>query len=96
MGVKIGRNQLLADCLQELHAVITRFREHGFAALRTEWMALDAYAGKEVVLMLPNTQGVQGVAAGVDDTGAFLLRNQQAGLNAYTGGEISLRLGQHR
>ena len=96
MGVTIDRNQLLADCLQELHAVITRFREHGFSALRTEWMALDAYAGKEVALLLPNTQGVQGIAAGVDETGAFLLRNQQAVLNAYNGGEISLRLGQHR
>jgi BirA family biotin operon repressor/biotin-[acetyl-CoA-carboxylase] ligase len=96
MGVMIGRNQLLADCLQELHAVMTTFRQHGFAALRAEWMALDAYAGKEVALLLPNTRGVQGVAAGVDDTGAFLLRDQHAVLNAYNGGEISLRLGERR
>jgi len=96
MGVMIGRNQLLADCLQELHAVMTTFRQHGFAALRAEWMALDAYAGKEVALLLPNTQGVQGVAAGVDETGAFLLRDQHAALNAYNGGEISLRLGARR
>jgi BirA family biotin operon repressor/biotin-[acetyl-CoA-carboxylase] ligase len=96
MGVMIGRNQLLADCLQELHAVMTSFRQHGFAALRAEWMALDAYAGKEVALLLPNTRGVQGVAAGVDDTGAFLLRDQHAVLNAYNGGEISLRLGGRR
>lgn len=96
MGVMIGRNQLLADCLQELHAVMTTFRQHGFAALRAEWMALDAYAGKDVALLLPNTRGVQGVAAGVDDTGAFLLRDQHAVLNAYNGGEISLRLGERR
>jgi BirA family biotin operon repressor/biotin-[acetyl-CoA-carboxylase] ligase len=96
MGVMIGRNQLLADCLQELHAVMTTFRQHGFAALRAEWMALDAYAGKEVALLLPNTRGVQGVASGVDDTGAFLLRDQHAVLNAYNGGEISLRLGERR
>ena len=36
-------------------------------------MALDAYAGKEVSLLLPNTQGMHGVAAGVDDTGAIVL-----------------------
>jgi BirA family biotin operon repressor/biotin-[acetyl-CoA-carboxylase] ligase len=96
MGVTIGRNQLLADCLRELHAIITCFREHGFAALRTEWMALDAYAGKEVALLLPNTQGVQGLASGVDETGAFLLRNRQAGVDAYNGGEISLRLERQR
>jgi BirA family biotin operon repressor/biotin-[acetyl-CoA-carboxylase] ligase len=96
MGVTIGRNQLLADCLQELHAALAVFREHGFAALRAEWMALDAYAGKEVSLLLPNTQGMHGVAAGVDDTGAILLCDQHDALTAYSGGEISLRLGPRR
>ena len=96
MGVTIGRNQLLADCLQELHAALVVFREHGFSALRADWMALDAYGGKEVSLLLPNTQAVHGVAAGVDDTGAILLRDQNDTLTAYSGGEISLRLGQRR
>lgn len=96
MGVTVGRNQLLADCLQELHAVLTTFREHGFSALRADWMALDAFAGKEVALLLPDTQGVHGVAVGVDETGAFLLRDRHAMLNTYSGGEISLRLGGRR
>lgn len=96
MGVTIGRNQLLADCLQELHAALAVFREHGFAALRADWMALDAYAGKEVSLLLPNTQGMHGVAAGIDDTGAIVLRDQHDALTAYSGGEISLRLGRRR
>ncbi len=96
MGVTIGRNQLLADCLQELHTALAVFREHGFAAFRADWMALDAYAGKEVSLLLPNTQGMHGVAAGVDDTGAILLRDQRDALTAYSGGEISLRLGPRR
>ena len=92
MGVSVGRNQLLADCLQELHSVLTRFRQHGFAALRADWMALDAYADKAVALQLPDASGVHGVAAGVDETGAFLLRDQHAAINAYSSGEISLRL----
>ena len=96
MGVDLGRNQLLAECLRELDAVMAIFREHGFAGLRQEWMALDAYAGKEVSLLLPNAQAVQGVAAGVDDTGAFLLRDREATLKTYNGGEISLRLGERR
>jgi len=95
MGVTVGRNQLLADCLQELHVVLTFFRQHGFAALRADWMALDAYADKAVVLQLPDTHGVHGVAAGVDDTGALLLRDQHAVTSAYSGGEISLRLDRH-
>lgn len=92
MGVTVGRNQLLADCLQALNVTLATFRQHGFAALQAEWMALDAYAGRAVTLQLPDARGVQGVAAGVDETGAFLLRDPKNVMQAYNGGEISLRL----
>jgi len=32
---------------------ISLFRLRGFVALREDWLALDAYAGKAVALMLP-------------------------------------------
>ena len=60
MGVTVGRNQLLADCLRELHRVLNIFRQHGFAALRADWQALDAYADRAVTLQLPDAQGVRG------------------------------------
>ncbi len=94
MGVTVGRNQLLADCLAELDEVSRVFRQQGFAALRAAWMELDAYAEREVSLLLPNAQAVHGVASGVDENGAFLLCDQRGALNAYSGGEISLRLGR--
>lgn len=96
MGVTVGRNQMLADCLRELHAVLTLFRQHGFAAMREDWMALDAYAGRAVALSLPDSRTIQGVASGVDKTGAFLLRDAPSSLTAYSGGEISLRLDNAR
>lgn len=92
MGVTVGRNRLLAECLLELHAVLMQFRQHGFAALRADWLALDAYAGKPVALSLPDARKVHGVASGVDDTGAFLLRDAASCLIPYSGGEVSLRL----
>ncbi|MHB1092393.1 biotin--[acetyl-CoA-carboxylase] ligase [Thiobacillus sp.] len=92
MGVTVGRNQLLADCLQELHAALNIFRQHGFAAFREAWLSLDAYAGRAVALTLPDSRSVQGVACGVDETGAFLLCDMQSILRPYNGGEISLRL----
>lgn len=92
MGVAVGRNRLLADCLLELHAVLSLFRQHGFVSLREEWMMLDAYAGRAVALALPDARSVRGMASGVDETGAFLLRDAQATLRPYSGGEISLRL----
>lgn len=93
MGVMVGRNRLLADCLRELHAVAQVFRAQGFEALRDAWQALDAYAGRPVTLLLPDARSVRGVAAGVDRSGAFMLR-QEDGAHpvAFTGGEISLRL----
>lgn len=92
MGVAVGRNRLLADCLLELHAVLSLFRQHGFASLREDWLMLDAYAGRAVALALPDARSVRGMASGVDETGAFLLRDAQAILRPYSGGEISLRL----
>ncbi|MDZ7596455.1 MAG: biotin--[acetyl-CoA-carboxylase] ligase, partial [Thiobacillus sp.] len=92
MGVAVGRNRLLADCLLELHAVLSLFRQHGFASLREDWLMLDAYAGRAVALALPDARSVRGMASGVDETGAFLLRDAQATLRPYSGGEISLRL----
>ncbi|MGE5319249.1 MAG: biotin--[acetyl-CoA-carboxylase] ligase [Hyphomicrobiaceae bacterium] len=96
MGVTVGRNRLLADCLLELNAALNIFRSHGFAALREEWQALDAYAGRPVALALPDARSVHGVGSGVDDTGAFLLRDAQSRLHPYSGGEISLRLDSAR
>lgn len=96
MGVTVGRNLLLADFLRELHAVLTLFRQHGFAALRADWLALDAYAGKPVALSLPDARTVHGIASGVDETGAFLLRDAASSLVPYSGGEISLRLDVRR
>jgi BirA family biotin operon repressor/biotin-[acetyl-CoA-carboxylase] ligase len=92
MGVKVGRNRLLADCLRELNTVLGAFRQHGFAGLRDDWLALDAFSGKPVALSLPDARKIQGVAAGVDETGAFLLRDRHSHLSSYSGGEISLRL----
>lgn len=92
MGVTVGRNQLLAECLQALQATLMLFREQGFAALRADWMALDAYADKAVALKLSDAKGVTGMAAGVDASGALLLRDPQCVIHAYSGGEISLRL----
>jgi BirA family biotin operon repressor/biotin-[acetyl-CoA-carboxylase] ligase len=92
MGVTLGRNAFLAECLRELHVVSSRFRQSGFSALRVDWLALDAYMGRPVALALPDARSVHGIAAGVDEAGAFLLRDARSNLNAYSGGEISLRL----
>jgi BirA family biotin operon repressor/biotin-[acetyl-CoA-carboxylase] ligase len=91
MGVTAGRNQLLAACLQELDQVVGVLREHGFCALRDDWMQLDAYAGHRVSLSMPDGQTLTGQAQGIDDTGGFVLRDERGQLRVYSGGEIRLR-----
>jgi len=97
LGVKVGRNRLLADCLAELHAIGEQFRMHGFAALREAWQELDVYTGRSVVLSMPDGRTLHGVAAGVDDTGALRLRAAPGAQPlTLTGGEMSLRLERDR
>lgn len=96
MQVDVGRNALLATCLREMHAVIDVMRREGFKALRAEWETHHAHAGQPVRLVLPNSQIVEGIARGVDDTGAFLLDIPQGGCVAYNGGDIRLRAPRNR
>lgn len=91
MHVQVNRNILLATCLLELKSVMDVMRREGFSGLRAEWESHHAHAGQPVSLTLPNQHIVEGIAQGVDDTGAFLLRTAQAGCIAYNGGDIRLR-----
>lgn len=91
MGVKTGRNQLLAACLEELDQVVGVLREQGFAALREDWMRLDAYANRRVRLSMPDGQSLTGHAQGIDETGGFVLRDEHGNRRVYSGGEIRLR-----
>jgi len=91
MGVKTGRNQLLAACLEELDQVVSVLREQGFAALREDWMRLDAYANRRVKLSMPDGQSLTGHAQGIDEAGGFVLRDEHGNQRVYSGGEIRLR-----
>ncbi|RXZ43945.1 biotin--[acetyl-CoA-carboxylase] ligase [Crenobacter cavernae] len=89
-GVKIGRNALLAELLNELALVLTDFSEHGFAAFRDEWQRYAAYLGQAVRLSPAQGEPVEGLFAGVDERGALLI-DTDAGARALFAGELSLR-----
>ncbi len=91
MQVSVGRNILLASCLIELNSVMEVMRRKGFSALRNEWESHHAHAGQPVSIILPDKQIVEGIALGVDDSGAFLLQNRNGERVAYNGGDIRLR-----
>ena len=91
MQVDVDRNVLLASCLVELKVVIDVMREQGFKGLRDEWQKHHAHAGQPVNLLLPDKQSISGIALGVDETGAFLLRAEDGTCIPYNGGDIRLR-----
>jgi len=83
------RNTLLSSLLNELLPLADVFEKTGFGPWRDEWQALDAYAGKSVVLD-SGRERVAGVACGVDHRGALQLRTA-TGMQSILGGELSLR-----
>jgi BirA family biotin operon repressor/biotin-[acetyl-CoA-carboxylase] ligase len=89
-GEHPGRSALLAALLNELLPLLAAFEQGGFAPWRDAWQALDAFAGRPVVL---HTGGAQlaGTARGVDARGALQLETAAGGVQAVFGGEISLR-----
>jgi len=90
LGVCIDRNEFISEIIDELTAMLVLFSEHGFSYFRDQWLLLDAFKDKAVVVKAGKND-MTGIACGVDNTGA--LRLDRAGIiEAIKGGEVSLRL----
>lgn len=85
--VDLGRTQLAAKLVDKLVGALNEFSVNGFSSFVKRYDALDALAGKKVVLHGPD---VEGVVRGVDLNGALLL-DVEAGLQAFHAGELSVR-----
>ena len=84
------RNRLAAALVEALVSAMREFADAGFAAFSADWQALDLVAGRAVALH-SHEQTVTGVAAGVDEQGALLLKTPQ-GLKRFVSGDLSLRI----
>ncbi|HEY0922586.1 bifunctional biotin--[acetyl-CoA-carboxylase] ligase/biotin operon repressor BirA [Rheinheimera pacifica] len=89
-GQAIDRNLLVALLQQRLIMLLTEFTHNGFRCFVDEFNQYNQYRDKAVKL-IGNTE-VQGICLGVDKQGALLV-NTAAGIQAYFGGELSLRPG---
>jgi BirA family biotin operon repressor/biotin-[acetyl-CoA-carboxylase] ligase len=68
-----------------VHTVL-RFASEGFAPLRNAYQARDLLLGREVLC----TDGTEGVARGVDESGALQVQTAQ-GLKKISSAEVSVR-----
>ena len=89
LGKPVGRNRLAGVLLSHLISVVREFEVDGLSPFLGEWQRMDRYAGHEVLLQLPN-ETVQGIARGVDASGALILA-KGGELRRYHSGEVSLR-----
>lgn len=89
LGSSVARNELAGRLINHLLSSIQEFEQDGLAPFLNEWQAHDSFAGKEVILHMPEGD-IRGVVRGVDNTGALLLA--QAGkVRRFYSGEISMR-----
>jgi BirA family biotin operon repressor/biotin-[acetyl-CoA-carboxylase] ligase len=86
----MDRDALMAALLTNLAASLEQFGQSGFKAFSARWNRLHAYQGSAVQIVDRGVTIDEGIAAGVDDSGALLL-DRAAGRIAIVAGDVSLR-----
>jgi BirA family biotin operon repressor/biotin-[acetyl-CoA-carboxylase] ligase len=84
------RNTLAAAIIEQFLIVLPVFAQQGFTAFSADWRALDLAAGKNVQLHQQH-HTIDGIALGVDQDGALLLRTG-SGIQRFVSGDLSLRI----
>jgi len=87
----IDRNQLVALLQQQLITLLADFTQQGFTGFVDEFDQYNQYRNKAIRLI--GKEEIAGICIGVDKQGALLVKTA-AGVQAYFGGELSLRAGE--
>lgn len=94
VGVQVDRDQLVVELVKNHDRVLTGFTEGGFAGFADQWNLADAYRGQPVQVV-SGSRVINGIASGVDETGALLIAGDGA-VHRIISGEVSLRAGGRR
>lgn len=86
---QLDRNAVLAGLLNTLIPAMQQFEQHGFAPFCRQWQQHNAHRDQQVRLATESFS-VQGRCMGVNESGALLLQTED-GVQAFHGGELSLR-----
>ncbi len=85
------RNVLVAQLLNEIFPIISKFDEIGIEAYLPEWRDWDCMAGREVSLTL-GSQKIRGRVEGIDDQGMIILQTGIESRQSFASGEVSLHI----
>jgi BirA family biotin operon repressor/biotin-[acetyl-CoA-carboxylase] ligase len=70
---------------------ISAFDQHGFAYFKNSWAQWDAHEGQSVCISSAGKESIIGIATGVDDSGALLLKQHDKTISIHAG-DVSLRV----
>jgi len=88
-GSPVSRAALAVACLDRLLPALAQFDHEGLAPFLPRYRALDALAGRQVVVRNAGADR-PGVAIGIADDGALRLRDAE-GEHSFHAGEVSVR-----
>lgn len=89
-GAKLNRLTLLSAFLNEFERLYLGYHADGFAPIRALWEALSVTLNKEVTVYTPDGTAVRGIAVGLDELGALLVRRQDGQVERVLSGEIPM------
>jgi BirA family biotin operon repressor/biotin-[acetyl-CoA-carboxylase] ligase len=89
-GQPVDRQALAVAVLDSLLPALAEFERDGLAAFAARWRAFDVLAGHPVQV-IDGANRLEGVALGIDDTGALRVQHPGGNVRHWHGGEVSLR-----
>jgi BirA family biotin operon repressor/biotin-[acetyl-CoA-carboxylase] ligase len=81
------RNRVIREIAASLLEALDAFDARGLDALRAEWEALDAYAGRRLRVRLADGSTLSGVSSGLAADGGLKLLTR-AGMRAIASGRV--------
>jgi BirA family biotin operon repressor/biotin-[acetyl-CoA-carboxylase] ligase len=86
--LKLKRNQLIAELLNELLPIAAMFEKQGFAAYLDEWRDYDCLVGKAATLFA-GAETFSGIVQGIDENGLLKLQHADGIIQTFAAGEVS-------
>jgi BirA family transcriptional regulator, biotin operon repressor / biotin---[acetyl-CoA-carboxylase] ligase len=77
--------------IESIEKHLTEFEQHGFGYFKNSWSQWDAFDAQSVCISGSGKEALIGISAGVDDTGALILKQHDKSI-AIHAGDVSLRV----
>ena len=89
-GKPVARAVFAASVLVELDRLYAEFRERGFGTVREEWRSRCNAYGRELVVQDGDRQAARGMFAGIDGSGALLVRVGNGEITRILSGDVRI------